>query len=140
MKCHLSIIGRNAYIWIYLHVEVMKRMLNSWARFPTISTTFFLNQNMFSKCIGCFSGCSTTHNMLLVIIDISSMIMTCVFLKQIMITFGSWRIDKYLHVGIWNVVDSVMVVEFKRSNATPVIANNRHIFAKQLQMLCDVFY
>jgi hypothetical protein len=62
--------------------------------------------------------------MLLGIIDISSMIMTCVFFKHSMITLGSGRIDKYLRVGIRNVVDIVVVVEFKRSDATPIIANN----------------
>jgi hypothetical protein len=93
---------------------------------------------MFSKCIDCFSGCSTTHNMLLVIIDISSMIMTCIVLKHSMIALGSGRIDKYLRVGIRNVVDTVVVMEFKRSDATHVIANNSTFLPNNCK--CYVMY
>jgi hypothetical protein len=60
----------------------------------------------------------------MVIIDISSMTMTCAFLKCSMILLGSRRMDKYLHVGIWNVVCIVMAVEFKWSAITPMVVHN----------------
>ncbi len=72
----------------------------SWARFPTSSTRFVLNGDMFSRFIDCFSCFSITHNMLMVIIDVSSMTMTCAFLKCFMILLGSRSMDKYFHVGI----------------------------------------
>jgi hypothetical protein len=36
----------------------------------------------------------------MVIIDVSSMTMTCAFLKCFMILLGSRSMDKYFHVGI----------------------------------------
>ncbi len=79
---------------------------------------------MFSRCIDCFNHCSTTHNMLVVIIDILSMIMTCAFFKRSMTTLVSRRIDKYPRVGIWNIVCTVVVVEFKWNVIVHIVANN----------------
>jgi hypothetical protein len=55
-----------------------------------------------------------------------------------MMALGSGRIDKYLYVGIRNVVDTVVVVEFKRSDATLVIVNNSILLANNCK--CCVMY
>ncbi len=97
----------------------------SWARCPTSNMSFVSNGNMFSNCIGWFSHCSTTHNLLLVIIDILLMIMTCLFfLRCSMTLLGSWRMDKYLCVKIQNAMCTVIAIEFKQSVITLVVADN----------------
>jgi hypothetical protein len=50
--------------------------------------------------------------------------MTCAFLKCSMILLGSRKMDKYFHVGTWNVVCILMVVEFKWNATTPMVVNN----------------
>jgi hypothetical protein len=99
--------------------------------------SFVSNGNMFLKCIDCSSRCSTTH-ILLVIIDISSMIMTCVFFRCFMTLLGSKRMDKYFHVGIWNVLCMLMVVGFKQSAITFVITDNSAFFPSNWK--CCVMY
>jgi hypothetical protein len=81
----------------------------SWARFSTSNMSFILNGDMLSKCIHYFNCCSTTHNMLLVIINISSMIMTCAFLKRSMTFISLGRMEKYLHIGIRNALCIIVI-------------------------------
>jgi hypothetical protein len=76
--------------------------------------SFVSNGNMFSNCIDWFSHCSTTHNLLLVIIDILLMIMTCLFLRCSMTLLGSWRMDKYLCVKIQNAMCAVVGAQLLR--------------------------
>jgi hypothetical protein len=129
-KCYFVVFQHGVgLIWQLLHNMLLFWIVrlqigDSWARFPTSSTRFVLNGNLFSRFIDCFSCCSIEHKILMVIIDISSMTMTCAFLKCSMILLGSRRMDKYLHVGIWNVVCIVMAVEFKWSAITPMVVNN----------------
>lgn len=111
---------------------------DSWARFPTSSRRFVLNWNMFSRFIDWFSCCSITHNMLMVIIDVSPMTMTCAFLKCSMILLGSRRMDKYFHVETWNVVCILMVVEFKWNATTPMVVNNT--FCPSNWKFCVIYF
>jgi hypothetical protein len=99
--------------------------------------SFVSNGNMFSRCIDCFIHCSTSH-MLLIIIDISSMIMTCAFLRCSMTLLNSGRIDKYLHVGIQNAMCTIMAVELKWNVATHVVLNNNTFLPSNWK--CYVMY
>ncbi len=93
-------------------------------RSPTSNMSYILNGDMFSKCIHYFNYCSTTHNMLLVIINISSTIMTCVFLKHFMIFPILGMMDKYLCVGIRNPLCIMVIMEFKWNVATPMVVDS----------------
>jgi len=129
-KCYFIVFQHGVgLIWQLLHSMLLFWIVclqigDSWARFPTSSRRFVLNWDMFSRFIDCFNCCSITHNMLMVIIDVSSMTMTCAFFKCSMILLGSRRMDKYFHVGTWNVVCILMVVEFKWNATTPMVVNN----------------
>lgn len=106
--------------------------------FQQVVEDLFLNWNMFSRFIDCFSCCSITHNMLMVIIDVSSITMTCAFLKCSMILLGSRRMDKYFHVETWNVVCILMVVEFKWNATTPMVVNNT--FCPSNWKFCVIYF
>jgi len=109
----------------------------SQARVPTINMSFVSNGDMFSRCIDCFSHCSTLH-MLLIIIYISSMIMTFAFFRCSMTLLDSGRIKKYLHVGIQNAMHTIMIVELKWNVATHVILNNNIFWPSNWK--CYVMY
>jgi hypothetical protein len=110
----------------------------SWARCPTSNMSFVSNRNMFSRCIDCFSHCSTTHNLLLVIIDILLMIMTCLFLRCSMTLLGSWTMDKYPCVKIQNAMCVVVVIELKQNVITLVVTDN-NIFLPSNWKCCVVY-
>jgi len=111
----------------------------SWARCPTSNMSFVSNGNMFSRCIDCFSHCSTTHNLLLVIIDILLMIMTCLFLKCSMTLLGSWRMDMYFYVKIQNAMCTVIAIDLKQCVITLVVIDNNSIFLPSNWKFCVVY-
>ncbi len=146
--------GRKCYFLIFQHgvgliLQLLHSMLlfwivylqigGSWARFPTSGTRFVLNGDMLSRFIDCFSCCSIAHNMLMVIIDDSSTTMTCAFLKCSMILLSSRRMDKHLHVGIWNVVCIVLAIEFKWSAITPMVVNNNTFLPSNWKFCVNYF-
>jgi hypothetical protein len=75
--------------------------------------SYILNGGMFLKCIHYFNYSSTTHNMLLVIINISSTIMTHAFLKHFMLFLRLGMLDKYLCVEIQNALCIIVIMELK---------------------------
>jgi hypothetical protein len=116
--------------WTGLHKILLFRNMclqiaSSWTRSPTNNINFVWKAwNMFSTCIVCFRCCSIAHNMLLVIIDISSMMMTFVNLSFSMTLWGLGRIDKYPCVGMWNAVYTIIIMVLKQSATTFVIVDN----------------
>ncbi len=106
---------------ISLFCNVCLQIASSWARSPTNNiNSFWKAWNMFSTCVACFKHCSTMHNMLLVIIDISSMTMTFVDLSFSLTLWGSRRTSKYSHVGMRNAVCVVNTEALKKSATTHV--------------------
>ncbi len=124
----------NMLLWWIVCLQINR----SWARFPTSNMSFILNGNMFSKCIHYFNYCLTTHNMLLIIINISSTIMTYVFLKHFITFLSLRRMDKYLHVGIWNALCIIMIMELKWNVIAPMVVDSNAFFPNNWK--CCVMY
>ena len=66
----------------------------SWARFPNNIKSLFCNEYMSVVRVLCLRRCFTAHNILLVIIDISSMIMKSAFFNVVKKMLGSGSTDK----------------------------------------------
>jgi hypothetical protein len=64
------------------------------------------------------------HNMLLVIIDISSMMMTFVDLNFCMTLRSSKGKNKYPCVAMQNAVCIVVAMEFKQNVVMPIVTNS----------------
>lgn len=112
----------------------------SWPRSPTSNMSFILNGDMLSKCIHYFNCCSTRHNMLLVIINISPMIMTCVFLKHFMTFLSLGRMENYLHVEIRNALCIIVIMELKWNVATPMVVDSNTFLPNNWKCCVMYFY
>ena len=73
---------------------VCVHIVGSWAKSPTNMRSLFWNENVHVVRVLCLRRCSTAHNMLLVIIDISSMIMTYAFFNLVKTGFSLGSTDK----------------------------------------------
>jgi len=93
------------------------------ARSPTNNTSFVSNGNVSTIDIACFKHCSTAQNMLLIILDISSIMTTFAILTFSMTLLSLGKIDKYPCTGMQNVVCTVIDVEHKQSVVMLVIVD-----------------
>jgi hypothetical protein len=96
----------------------------NYARSPTNNTNFVSNGDVSTTYIVYFKHCSTTQNMLLVIMDISFIMMTFANFNFSMTLLGIGRIDKYPHTRMQNVVCTIIVVEHKQSVVVPIVVDN----------------
>lgn len=106
---------------ISLFCIVCPQISSSWTRSPTNTISFvWKDWNVFSRHIVYLEHSSTVHNMLLVIIDISSMMMTFVDLSFCMTLWGS----KYPCVAMQNAMCIVVAMELKQNVVMLIVTNN----------------
>jgi hypothetical protein len=94
------------------------------ARLPTNNTSFVSNGNVFAIDFAYFKCCSTTQSMLLVIMDISSIMMTFAIFSFSMTLLDLGRINKYPHIGMRNVMCTIVAMEHKQSVVVLVVVDN----------------
>jgi len=100
------------------------------ARSPTNNTSFFSNGDVSTIDIACFKHCSTTQNMLLIILGISSIMTTFAIFTFSMTLLSSGKIDKYPCTGMRNAVCTVIDVEHKQSVVMLVVVDKNMSFPR----------
>ncbi len=86
------------------------------ARSPTNNTSFLSNGDVSAIDIACFKCCSTTQNLLLIIMDISSRMTTFAIFSFSMTLISSRKIDKYPCTRMQNAVCTIIDVEHKQGD------------------------
>jgi hypothetical protein len=110
---------------ISLFCNVCPQISSSWTRSPITNINFVWKAwNVFSRHIVYLKHSSTMHNMLLIIIDISSMMMTFVDLKFCMTLWGSKGTNKYPCVAMQNAMCNVVAMELKQNVVLPIVTNS----------------
>jgi hypothetical protein len=98
------------------------------ARSPTNNTSFVSNGDVSTIDIACFKHCSTTQNMLLVILGISSIMTTFAIFTFSMTLLSLGKIDKYPCTRMRNAVCTVIDVEHKQSVVMLVVVDKNMSF------------
>lgn len=110
---------------ISLFCNMCPQIFRSWARSPTNNISFVWKAwNVFSKHIVYLKRNSTMHNMLLVIIDISSMMLTFVDSRFGMTLWGSKGTNKYPCVAMQNTTCIVVAMALKQNLVMLIVTNS----------------
>ncbi len=111
--------------------NVCLQISGNCARSPTNNTSFVSNGNVSAIDIACFKRCSTAQNLLLIIMNISSIMTTFAIFNFSLTLISSRKIDKYPCTGMRNAMCIIIVVEHKQNVVMLVVADNN--------IFCQVF-